>query len=387
MTSDRSPVVLLGLLLLAGMTAAAQFAKISVIFPEIRAIYPGAGPGVGFLLSVISLTGVATGLVAGMLVAQIGFRRVVIRALLLGAVISTLQSAFPPLPVMLVTRVIEGLSHIALVVALPTLIAQLATPRHRPFVMTLWGSYFGVTYALMAWAGVTLADRFGPASLFLVHAALMAGLAGALAIALPRGTITITPRPLPSFREVLASHPRIYGSAWIAAPALGWFFYTLTFVALLTVLPPYLPDATRNALSFWMPLAGIIVSVTLGARLLRHIPAVRIVLLGLALAVLSVLGMAIWPGAFVPAIALFGSLGLVQGASFVAIPQLNPLPEDQALANGALAQMGNLGNLLGTPVLLAMTAPLGYSGALLFAVLAYAGCAAVHLLSALRRRR
>lgn len=387
MDRDTSPLGLLALLLLAGMTAAGQFAKVSVIFPELGQVYPQAGATLGFLVSIISLTGVLTGLVAGMLVARLGMRRVVVGGLLLGAAMSGLQSLMPPMPVMLLTRAIEGISHIALVVALPTLIAQLSADRHRPYTMTLWGSYFGVTFALVAWAGAPLVRSHGPGVLFQFHAAAMLVLAAALALALPRGVVARSQAPLPSLREILANHPRIYASPFIAAPALGWFFYTLTFVALLTVLPPYLPDATRATLTFWMPIAGIIVSLTLGAQLLRHLPAVTIVLIGLGLAGVAVLLMWGWPGAFLPPVMLFGCLGLVQGASFTAIPQLNPDPADQALANGALAQMGNLGNLLGTPVLLMMTAPMGYDGAILFALLAYLGCAGVHLHAAARRRR
>ncbi|EAQ03185.1 membrane protein, putative [Pseudooceanicola batsensis HTCC2597] len=386
MTRDSSPFGLLALLLLAGMTAAAQFAKVSVIFPQVRALYPEAGAGVGFLVSVISLTGVLAGLVAGMLVARAGFRRVVIQGLLLGAAMSAVQALVLPLPLMLLSRAVEGVSHIALVVAIPTLIAQLSAARHRPYTMTLWGSYFGVTFALVAWLGIPLAEARGPAPLFLVHAGCMTVLAAALAWRLPAGLVPRSTRPLPTPRKILGDHPRIYASPYIAAPALGWLFYTLTFVALLTVLPPMLPDATRATLTFWMPLAGIIVSLTLGAQLLRILPAVTIILIGLAGAMLSVLAMWRAPGVLLPPICLFGALGLVQGASFTAIPQLNPDPADQALANGALAQMGNLGNLLGTPVLIAMTSPLGFDGAILFALLAYAGCALVHLHAAARRR-
>ncbi|WP_375173850.1 MFS transporter [Pseudooceanicola sp.] len=387
MDRDTSPFGLLALLLLAGMTAAGQFAKVSVIFPELGLAYPQAGASLGFLVSIISLTGVVTGLVAGMLVSRLGMRRVLVGGLVLGAAMSALQSLMPPMPVMLLTRAVEGISHIALVVAIPTLIAQLSAVRHRPYTMTLWGSYFGVTFALVAWLGTPLARSQGPGVLFLIHAGVMLLLAAALALRLPRGVVARSTAPLPGLRDILARHPKIYASPYIAAPALGWFFYTLTFVALLTVLPPYLPDATRATLSFWMPIAGIIVSLTLGAQLLRHMAAVRIVLIGLGLAMLCVLAMWILPGAFLPPILLFGSLGLVQGASFTAIPQLNPDPADQALANGALAQMGNLGNLLGTPILLMMAAPLGFNGAVLFSLLAYLGCAAVHLHAGARRQR
>ena len=386
MDKDKTSVGLIALLLLAGMTAAAHFAKVSVIFPILAKTYPDAGTSLGFLVSVISLTGVLTGLVAGMLVAQIGFRRVVIAGLLIGAAISAAQATFPPFALMLFTRALEGISHIALVVAIPTLIAKLSAPRHRPYTMTLWGSYFGVTFALVAWLGVPLAISAGPAVLFLMHAAMMLALAVALYIALPRKLIETPPRPRPGLGQIFRDHLSIYASPFIAAPALGWFFYTLTFVALLTVLPAMLPETTRTTLTFLMPIAGTFVSLTIGAQLLRFIPAVTIILLGLATAILAVLAMWALPSAFFPPIILFGSLGLVQGASFTAIPQLNPDPTDQALANGAIAQMGNLGNLLGTPILLAMTVPLGFNGAIIFALIAYIGCATIHLQTAVRRR-
>ena len=386
MDRQSSPFALLALLLLAGMTAAGQFAKVSVIFPELATAYPAAATSLGFLVSILSLTGVLTGLVAGMMVARIGVRRVVIAGLVLGALMSGVQSLLPAMPLMLASRAVEGISHIALVVSLPTLIAQLSAERHRPYTMTLWGSYFGATFALMAWLGAPLARQHGIGALFQTHAVLMLVLAVALAVTLPKGVVARKQEPLPNLRTILADPPKIYSSPYIGAPALGWLFYTLTFVALLTVLPPYLPDATRGTLSFWMPIAGTIVSLTLGAQLLRFIPATRIVLLGLAAASMSLIVMWMFPTLMAPPIAAFGALGLVQGASFTAIPQLNPKAADQALANGALAQMGNLGNLLGTPILLSMTTPMGFDGAILFALLAYAGGAAVHLHASRRRR-
>jgi len=70
MDRQSSPFALLALLLLAGMTAAGQFAKVSVIFPELATAYPAAAASLGFLVSILSLTGVLTGLVAGMMVAR-----------------------------------------------------------------------------------------------------------------------------------------------------------------------------------------------------------------------------------------------------------------------------------------------------------------------------
>jgi nitrate/nitrite transporter NarK len=88
-----------------------------------------------------------------------------------------------------------------------------------------------------------------------------------------------------------------------------------------------------------------------------------------------------------PAVALFAALGLVQGASFAAVPELNATARDRALANGALAQMGNAGNLLGTPVMLAALSAGGMAGPVALVMAAYAAAIAAHLGFARLRRR
>ena len=75
----------------------------------------------------------------------------------------------------------------------------------------------------------------------------------------------------------------------------------------------------------------------------------------------------------------------MQGASFAAIPELNAEPEALALANGVVAQMGNLGNLPGTPLLLAALAGAGIGAMIALAIGCWLAGLGAHLL--LRRRR
>ncbi len=133
---DKSAPGLILALWAAGLGAAAQFAKVAVIFPSLQEIYPEAGASLGFVVSVISFLGVAFGLFAGLIVAR-GARKMLLLALLLGAAVSLWQATFPAIPVMLASRVLEGISHLIIVVAAPTLIAQYAAPRHRPLALTL----------------------------------------------------------------------------------------------------------------------------------------------------------------------------------------------------------------------------------------------------------
>ena len=59
----------------AGLAAGAQFAKFAVPMAELEMLYPGRGAGLGFLLSVVSLVGLALGLVTGEIAARVGDRR------------------------------------------------------------------------------------------------------------------------------------------------------------------------------------------------------------------------------------------------------------------------------------------------------------------------
>jgi nitrate/nitrite transporter NarK len=83
---------------------------------------------------------------------------------------------------------------------------------------------------------------------------------------------------------------------------------------------------------------------------------------------------------------LSAALGIVQGASFAAIPELNATPEDRARAAGVVAQLGNLGTTTGTPVLAALLAGAGPAGLALAAVILCAAGISLHAWQAHRRR-
>lgn len=341
----------------AGLGAAAQFGKISVLFDDLTRFYAGYGPvAMGWMVSIVGMVGLIFGTVAGVLVGPLGARRAIVGALLVAALVSALQSALPPYPLMMALRLAEGASHLAIVVAGPVLMARVATPATLGLVMALWGSFFGLSYAGLAAVVPGIVAQYGISAVFQAHAVWMAVCAGVLWAILPKDIL----HRHSVAGDWLQRHRRIYASSRIATPGLGFFCYTILFVALLTLLPPQVPEAQRAVVAFWMPLAAIIVSLTLGVWLLRHLTAVQTVQLGFGLAALACVALALawgqgWPMA-VAALALSGAFGLVQGASFAAIAQLNAGGDQRAMAAGALAQMGNLGTVTGTPLLAAILA-------------------------------
>jgi MFS transporter, DHA1 family, inner membrane transport protein len=370
----------------AGLGAAAQYGKFSVIFDLLPGVYPEAGAGLGFAVSLVGFVGILFGVVAGLLVARIRYRRALIAALWLGAVVSLAQAFLPPLPWLLALRVIEGLSHLGIVVAAPTLIAQLSAPRHRGLTLTLWGTFFGVAFALLAWAGRPLAEAWGIPALFGAHALYMAACALYMMARLRR-LPEEGAQPAFSLSQILKDHGAIYRSAHISAPAAGWLFYTFGFVAILTVMPPYLDPAYRALIIGAIPLLSIASSMTLGVLLLRRLSAVRVTEAGFALCALSMVYLWAVPGSVLACLLLSIGFGLIQGSSFAAVPQLNASAATQAQANGAMAQSGNLGNTLGTPVMAAALLAWGPGALPLLAGTGFALGVVVHLLLGRMRRR
>jgi MFS transporter, DHA1 family, inner membrane transport protein len=369
----------------AGLGAAAQFGKLSVTFPALSAAYAAQSAiGIGVILSVVGFVGLVFGTTAGLLVARVGPRRAIVWALGLGAVLGLVQSGFPSYPLMVVTRILEGVSHLAIVVVGPTVIAGLAVPRWQGAAMTLWSSFFGVAYAGLFYLGPDLLALHGAEGLFRLHAGWMAISAAVLALLLPRD-------PAPARhgvrRGLWAEHLAIYASPVLAAPAMGFACYTVTYVAVLTLLPALMGDQ-GGFIGVAMPLVSIAVSLTLGVWLLSRMRAVHLVQAGFVVAaVCALLLFALWEtdAAVVPALGVAACLGLVQGASFAALAELNPLAEDRARAAGAVAQLGNLGTTTGTPLLIWLLSVGDVAGLTVFLVGFSALGVVIHAVQARRR--
>ncbi|MDJ0683272.1 MAG: MFS transporter [Alphaproteobacteria bacterium] len=387
----KTSVGLILLLWVAGLCAAAQFGKISVFFPFFQQAYPEAGPELGFLVSLIGVVGILLGGVAGPFVSAIGLGRAVVGGLTVGGALSLFQALELPLPVLLASRVVEGLSHLAIVVAAPALILRFAAPRHQANAMVLWSTFFGVAFALLAYLGTPVVQALGTEGLFVAHGVSCLAVAGALA------PFVLKPGPVRgalvgdwTARGLLRRHLEIYRSPSEAAPAFGWFFYTINFVALLTVLPLFLPEAQRPIVGTLAPLVSIGFSLVIVALLLRVLSSVKVILVGFAASLLGVFTIASLEGvgalaAPIAMIALYAAFGLLQGASFAAIPELNKSSGSVTNATGALAQTGNLGNTIGPPLLLYAAAQFGLSGVVAVSALCFVLGAAAHLWLARRR--
>ncbi|MEO0676283.1 MAG: MFS transporter [Pseudomonadota bacterium] len=367
----------------AGLGAAGQYAKISVIFEPLGLHYGTQGAALGLLVSAVGVMGIIFGVVAGLIVTRLTLRRAMLIGLTLGGVLSLLQATLPALPLFIASRVIEGASHLLIVVAAPTLIAQASSVRARGFTLTLWGSFFGVSFALLILLGLPLVARFGLPSLFVAHGGYMLAFAALLALMVPRDAPVTEPLTIAG---AVRRHVEIYRSPHKNAAGLGWLFYTFCFVTSVTFLPQFIDAEIRTAVAAAMPLVAIAASLTLGVVLLSRFSAVVTTQAAFLVSALTALALILAPGSAVLVLLFMCGLGIVQGASFAVVPELNESLEHRAQGNGALAQTGNIGNGLGTPVVAALLAGAGYNAMMAsFAVALICG-AMVHIWMARLRK-
>lgn len=350
---------------LCGVLAAMQFSKVSFAFQALQAAYGATPAAMGWILSTVGMVGLVFGVTVGLLAPALGYRRLLLLGMGLGAALAGLQSLAPPFALLWLTRLLEGVSQLAVVVAAPTLIMQHSAPRHRAIAMGLWSTFVGVAFALTAAGGGWVLARFQLSGLLLAHAIGMAVMFVVVLCMLPPDGPA---QPWPRLADLPQLHARIYSQWATALPGCCFFFYTVTALALLTFIPQQ-AGADRPWLAVVLPLvsiAGTFSAGWLAQSVLAPAWLVRAAFAGVALAGLALggcLGMG-WPIAPM-ALLLVYVVGLAGGASFALIPTLSQVPAVQARATGAVAQMGNLGSTLGPPVFAYAIANLGGAGLVL----------------------
>lgn len=337
--AERTDWPLILLLWITGLLVASQFAKVTLTLDSLQLVY--AGSPVAYAVSGVAVVGILGGAMAGFVVARFGLRRSVLWACGLSALLALAQGLELPFRAYMTLRIAEGVGHLLFVVALPTLMASRARAADKSVVIGLWGTFFGVGYALMAVIVPPVEAWGGLQAVFVGHGLLLVAVFPLLWWALPRGVVAeriSVPNPI----EI---HRHIYTNPRLAAAGLGHGTYTALFIALVAFLP-----AAMGAmwLLLVLPVSNLLGTFAAGF-LSRHVAAPRIVVWGFGI---SALLFAVMAASGLPAVAVLAFLatGVVAGGNFAAVPLLNDAPRDQALANGAMAQLGNIGTFSGTPL-------------------------------------
>jgi predicted MFS family arabinose efflux permease len=383
---ERTRTVWLVVLLLfgAGLFAAMQFAKLAPVMADVRSAFGLSAVGAGFAVSVLGLVGLVFGVAAGALVAAIGQKRAMMIALFGGALAAALGAMATNGPLFLATRLAEGASHLLIVVAAPALMTAHATRKDTPFVLALWGCFFGIGIGIVSQAAPFIVAAGGWRALMGVHAALVGATGVALAIALRRSGHHEETAALPRVADIVAAHARLYASGAPFLLAMLFAAYTLPFLAVLTFLNRHLIDvqgwdaAAAGTFIAAMTLVNLAATLATGwlvglGMTLRSGMVLAFVTLSVATAMVFTLALPAWL-MVACVIAAMAAFGLMPGLVFVHVPKIAPTPALAAMTYGGIAQFGNLGTFSGTPL---MAAFLDFGGwpaaALLVALVSAAG--------------
>lgn len=392
---SRTPWGLVALLVAAGIVAAFHVGKVPPSLPSIRVELDASLREAGWLLSTVNLVTALGGMAIALTADRFGHRRLVI----LGTALCLAASAFGAMSgsagTLIAVRILEGLGFITVVVAIPTLLLRIATPRDQRLAMALWTTYMPA----------------GAGSMMLISALVLPGtswrvawLVAAIASAAMLAALLLRAQPRPELdpvavvrRPVLSEMAEIATSGGPLAIAVCFGAYSCCWFAVVG----FLPTLQVERLGFSTSTAAIVTAVVtivnvagnLGAGWLlqRRVPRVAII-------VGATLSMAVCAGGIfldgVPdlaRLALAGVysavIGVVPGCLFTAIPLHAPRPQLIGAATGLLMQVSNLGALLGPPITAALVSAGGWPAAAWLTSLALGLAAVAGLFLHWRERR
>ncbi|MFT2098298.1 CynX/NimT family MFS transporter [Marinomonas sp. 2405UD66-6] len=358
------PVIFLWI---AGVSAAMQFAKFSISYDALLQHYQTGATLTGAALSVVGVAGLVFGVFGGLIASRVGYLKVLMGALFLGGILSFIQATLPPFELIFITRILEGFSQLGVVVSAPTLIAKLSSDKHRSLTMGLWGTFFGVAFAVSGGVGKWTLDNYGMRELFFSHGVLIS-LMGVVLFVLLRKNPVLDIAPVSANQgSFLRQMLNVYRNPRALLPSTVFLFYTCTLVSLLTYIPRLVSDSTIQALMLVvLPLvstsgtfiAGALAQYVMKPQRVAMMAYSTVAMCGLIL--LFVYQEPLWFAFVVGVLILF--LGMIPGASLALIPVLARNPAEQAQGYGLIAQFGNLGATIGPPVFATLVTLFGVNG-------------------------
>jgi MFS transporter, DHA1 family, inner membrane transport protein len=374
------------LLIGSGVVAAAQVGKAIISIPLIRSEMALGLDLAGLIVATFATLGAFFGIGAGVVVRRLGIRRSLIGGLAAVALGNVIGAAAPNEVMLLTARIIEGIGFFGAVLAIPTMLAQVARRDERDFVMAVWSAYMPAGIMLMLFVGPLL-PMIGWRHLWLANAAAAAACSVLLAMHAPsvsESTREGIGRFLAEVADVIR-HPRCL------VLAFAFFAYSCQIFSLAFALPLLFTSAHGVSLGT----AGLLSAVVLAVSTAGHVSSGFLLRAGVpiwanvaaAFAFFAASAFVVYAGALPPLIvALAAALalaigGLAPGAIYAAAPYAAPSPQAVPPTIGLVQQASNLGQFAGPVALGLWVEHLGWDAApLVVAPAALLGLAAAFAL-------
>jgi MFS family permease len=265
---------------------------------------------------------------------------------------NVIGASAPDQLVLLVARITEGVGFLAVVLAIPSMLAQLVTRAKRDFVMAAWSAYMPIGIMLMLLVAPLL-PMIGWRNFWLANALATGSCAILPAIHAPA---------TPTAARIGAA--RFFVDAWtiIRRPsclllAFAFFAYSCQIFSLTFALPLLLTSVHGMSLGA----AGLLSAMVLAVSAIGHLSSSLLLRIGVsiwasvaaAFAFFALSGFAVYgdvlppQGISIVAALALGVGGLAPGAIYAAAPHAAPAPSAVPPTIGLVQQASSLGQFVG----------------------------------------
>ena len=286
---------------------------------------------------------------------------------------------------LLLTRTLEGLGFLAVLVASPTLVVAIAAPAIRDRAVALWATFMPVGLTLVM-LGAPLLGLLGWRGFWLANAGLLAAYALFFAYMM-RTEVShdAPPRAVLDDLKAAIAAPGPWGLAAIFTAFSAMYFAVFSFLPLILDQRFGLGEELAGLLTAGVVAAGGVGNVACGLMLARGYRPSR--LLAASFVTMAAGGFAILsqssPFLLVSALAVGMSFmaGLIPVVLMDSVPRLAPRPELAGVTIGFATQGNSLGMLAGPALAAGLAAHAGWTSvAILLTVLAAAALVVTRLL-------
>ncbi|WP_228273674.1 MFS transporter [Rhodocyclus tenuis] len=348
--------------IVSGIVAAMHIGKIPPAIPLLRDALGVSLVEAGFLLSLVQVAGMLSGVFVGLAADGVGMRRSVVagQAILALASLAALWAQHPA--DLLLLRALEGCGFLLAVLPVPGLIRQLVPPPQLALHLGLWGAYMPAGASLALLFGPPVMAGFGWSSLWAALAVLSFLTAFALLVSVPSDRQRRVAAPVAAVSEHWRE--RLLTTLTASGPwriAISFAMYSCQWLAVIGFLPSIYAQAGVNG-----QVAGALTALACFANVVGNVAAGRLLHGGFAARTLLYAGFAGMAGAallaFSPASADLPVLrflavvgfsavgGLIPGTLFSLAVHVAPNERTVSTTVGWMQQCSSFGQFAGPPL-------------------------------------
>lgn len=366
----RWPIVALGFA--CGVVGMFQTAKMSVALVGLQEDIGLSLVAASWSTTAVSLTGALFGVQAGRITSEFGTVRTLLVSLVISAAAALATAMIADPALFFAARLAEGVGYLLVCAAAPAMMAENAAPKDRPLALAIWGAFVPVSVSIMAVIGPPVIEDYGWRALFQASAgsAVIAGAAVVALVGVGAGRAATAAGVVRVFASAGRDFGSLYGSRGPLGLAIAFMVFAGMQVGFIALQPAYLIDERGLDLA----VAGVILSATTPFSILGTVIAglvLRAGVPGLALAHAGFVAMAL-TGALTFVVptdltslilagaGLYTAGGIVASVIFAMLPGFVGPGRDLPLLSGMIVQFGNIGALVGAPILAAVAEAAGW---------------------------